>query len=82
MGDTDNLVSTLGTPQGGPVPPDALVFRLDVELGPERIRATDAVMEFGPGRRADDRFDAFRIVMNRIADDVWQAMETAEWGTK
>lgn len=48
----------------------------------ERIRATEPIMEFGPGRDHENRERAFRSSMAKVSDDLLDALQRAGWGEK
>lgn len=63
-------------------PFDALVIRVDLELGGERIRMTEPILEFGPQHDHEFRLRAYRSRMAHVADELLAAMERAGWGEK
>jgi hypothetical protein len=65
-----------------PVPYDTMILRVDIELGPERIRATETIDGYGPDLGTWDRVERFREAMNKLARELWTAAEDAGWGSK
>lgn len=77
---SDQVVAN--TPVPNPVPFDALVIRTDLELGGERIRMTEVVLDYGPQRDEEERLRVYRAAMAKVSDALLIALNGAGWGTK
>ena len=65
-----------------PVPYDTMILRVDIELGSERIRATETIDGYGPDLGTWDRVEKFRAAINQLARDLWTAAEDSGWGSR
>lgn len=75
-------VAAVDKPVPNPAPYDTMIIRVDIELGPERIRATETVDGYGPDMNTWEKVEAFRAAFMSAARDLWTASEDAGWGKR